>query len=282
MTTATKKMPFLVETDDLAYELAVSLEAITPKQASDYLRKNFKGNRKLSNVRVRRYANVMKRGHWRVTHEGIAFDDDGHLIDGQHRLSAIVESGATVQMLVVTGLPTEVYQALGRPMMRRIDAVATEEWIDARVVAIGRVMLLGVRSGSGIDVSGLDEDALLTAIRMHERAISFVTERHHNKIVTAPVLGACARAYYHAAPERLDAFLKVLQTNEPENAQKDHAALVLRRFITDEALGSNSYKARADLYRRTQTALTHFLAGRRVEGKLTPAEREQYPLPEAE
>lgn len=271
---------FPVAVDDLEYDLTVTLEEITPRKASDYLKANFTGNRKRSNVRVRRYANVMRRGHWRVTHEGIAFDDAGYLIDGQHRLQAVVESGESIQCLVVRGMPTEVYQAIGRPMMRRIDAVATEEWIDARAVAVGRVMMLGVRAGSGIEVAGLDEDALLAGIRNHQRAITFVLERHHNKIVTAPVLGAVARAYYHSDEPRLAQFLKVLQTNEPEDAKADHAALMLRRFISDEANGSNSYKARADLYRRTQSALSCFLAGVKVEGKLLPAERERFPLPD--
>lgn len=287
-TTAAPKTPpvrahagasFPVKTDELTYELTVSLEEITPRLAASYLDLNFAGNRRRSASRARRYGNVMKRGHWRVTHEGIAFNADGKLIDGQHRLQAIVDSGETVTMFVVRGLPDEVYQALGRPMVRRIDAVATEEWIDSRVVAVGRVMLLGVRAGSGMEVAGLDEDALLTGIRQHQRALEFVMSRHHNKLITAPVLGAVARAYYSADPERLAQFLAVLQTNEPGDAKADHAALMLRRYITDDKHGANSYRARADLYRRTETAISWFLAGQRVPGKLHPAERERFPLP---
>ena len=41
-------------------------------------------------------ARDMKAGHWRLTHQGIAFDPAGVLIDGQHRLWAIVESDTTL------------------------------------------------------------------------------------------------------------------------------------------------------------------------------------------
>ena len=270
---------FEVSFAGLRYEVSVTLELITPLRAAEYLKHNYEGNRKLSQQRARKYAAPMGRTEWLVTHEGLAFDNKGRLFDGQHRLTACIESGEEFMTFVFRGFPEDVYQALGRPMIRRIDDVATEEWIDARAVATGRVMLLGVRAGSGIAVAGLDEGALLDGLREHEKALRFVTSRHHNKIVTAPVLGACARAYYHAEAQRLDAFLRVLQNNEPDDSQADHAALMLRRFITDEANGSNSYKARADLYLRTETALSYFLASKRVDGKLTPSTTERFPLP---
>ncbi len=42
----------------------------------------------------------MREGHWDTTHQGIAIASDGTLVDGQHRLLAIVESGVTVRMNV--------------------------------------------------------------------------------------------------------------------------------------------------------------------------------------
>lgn len=269
-----------VEYDGIHYHVTATLEEITPLTAREYLDHNYEGNRKKSKTRINRYKNVMGRRRWRLTHEGIAFDEDGKLIDGQHRLEGVVESGEPIPCLVVRGLPTEVYEALGRPMMRRIDDVANEEWITSRTVAIGRILLLGVRAGSGIDVAGLDEDRLLQGIREYADGIQFAEQHHHNKIVTAPVLGVVARAYYTADRDRLAEFLHVLQTNEPQHAQDDQAALRLRRYITDETNGSGSYKARAQLYLLTQSALVSFLA-RQTSPKLVPAEREHFPLPGA-
>src|SRR5438046_2404287 len=46
-------------------------------------------NRPLSRSTVRGFADAMRSGEWLVTHQGVAFDTDGVLVDGQHRLAAI-------------------------------------------------------------------------------------------------------------------------------------------------------------------------------------------------
>ena len=84
-------------------EPMMSLETITPDVAERWLGKNLH-NRNLSEVSVRRMAGAMTRGEWRLNGETIKFDDDGHLIDGQHRLKAVVESGVTITSFVLRGL----------------------------------------------------------------------------------------------------------------------------------------------------------------------------------
>lgn len=76
---------------------------ITPEMAKEFLTHNI-GNRPMRRENVREYAHAMLDGSWRLTHQGIAFDSNGVLIDGQNRLTAIVESGMTVPMNVTTGI----------------------------------------------------------------------------------------------------------------------------------------------------------------------------------
>src|ERR1700744_3535283 len=80
------------------------LEIITPKIATQYIALNHKNNRNLKPSVVQNLATQMSRGEWETTHQGIAFDTEGYLIDGLHRLSAIVLSGVTVEMMVTYGL----------------------------------------------------------------------------------------------------------------------------------------------------------------------------------
>jgi hypothetical protein len=47
----------------------------------------------------------MRAGQWLLTHQGVAIDDAGELIDGVHRLLAIIESGATIKMMVTRDIP---------------------------------------------------------------------------------------------------------------------------------------------------------------------------------
>jgi hypothetical protein len=91
---------------------------ITPAQASLWLQNN-PSNRPLRESTVLAYAADMKDGNWVPTHQGICIDENGILIDGQHRLAAIVRSGCTVGMLVTRGLPA----ALEGKRIKTIDAV---------------------------------------------------------------------------------------------------------------------------------------------------------------
>jgi len=51
------------------------------------------GNRNCKPRVVAKYASDMTEGRWVDTHEPIAMSVDGNLIDGQHRLAAVIESG---------------------------------------------------------------------------------------------------------------------------------------------------------------------------------------------
>ena len=83
-----------------------TLETITPSIAECYLSKN-KGNRPIRKGSVASLARAIRRGDWRITHQGIAFMENGDLGDGQHRLKAIVVAGIPVQVLVARGLKDE-------------------------------------------------------------------------------------------------------------------------------------------------------------------------------
>jgi hypothetical protein len=74
---------------------------ITPDMAADWLEsRQFDGNRKPSKAKIDQHAGAMKAGRWLETHQGIAFDTEGKLIDGRHRLMAVVSAGVTVKMWV--------------------------------------------------------------------------------------------------------------------------------------------------------------------------------------
>jgi hypothetical protein len=83
-------------------------QIITPAMARQWLEKSNTKNRPMKEETVMAFARDMKSGNWLRTHQGIAFDADGRLLDGQHRLAAIVRSGVTIEMLVTTGLPSTV------------------------------------------------------------------------------------------------------------------------------------------------------------------------------
>lgn len=73
----------------------VSLLRITPEEAKRLLGRNA-NNRNLNSDRVKRLAQSLTRGEWKVNGETIKLAPDGQLLDGQHRLAAIAQSGVAI------------------------------------------------------------------------------------------------------------------------------------------------------------------------------------------
>jgi hypothetical protein len=80
--------------------------AVTPKLATQWLETNTR-NRGIRRYRVSRYAADMVAGRWAMTGEPIKFSRDNQLLDGQHRLLAVVEAGVNVPMAVARGIDPE-------------------------------------------------------------------------------------------------------------------------------------------------------------------------------
>jgi hypothetical protein len=91
--------------------LLMKTEKITPAVAETYLA-TMKRNRKLRVRLVERYADSMSAGQWKLTGEPIKFNKDGELIDGQHRLAAVIRSGKTIEADVRRDLHPDVFMEL--------------------------------------------------------------------------------------------------------------------------------------------------------------------------
>ena len=88
-----------------------AVETITPALAQAYLSTST-GNRSLAKKNVQFYARQMREGKWTVSHQGIAFSVNGDLIDGHHRLTAIIEANVSVGMMVARGVSVESRQVI--------------------------------------------------------------------------------------------------------------------------------------------------------------------------
>lgn len=103
-------------------EPTVSTETITPDDARRYLGFNTH-NRNLRARVVSGYARDMKSGNWRWNGETIKIAKDGTLLDGQHRLAAIVEAETAVDMLVIRGLPNLAQETMDAGAKRTLGDV---------------------------------------------------------------------------------------------------------------------------------------------------------------
>ena len=119
-------------------------EKITPKRAQELLSTaSDQRQRHLSVPRVKKFALAMKAGSWRLTHQPIAVDAHGVLIDGQHRMAAVVQSGVTCSFLVAYESEASTFDVIDTGQARTAaDSLAIAGYTNVNVLAASVRLLL--------------------------------------------------------------------------------------------------------------------------------------------
>jgi hypothetical protein len=84
---------------------------VTPERAQAWLDRGG-ANRKINKRSVRRLVRAIEVGEWELTGETIKLDKDGRVRDGQHRLTAIIETGKPQQCIVVRGIAESAFDKI--------------------------------------------------------------------------------------------------------------------------------------------------------------------------
>lgn len=162
--------------EDISSTPGVDVVAISPEMAERWLGRNIR-NRNRRNKVVDRYADDMAAGRWRFTGDGIKFSNAGHLLDGQHRLLAVLKSGATVVMTVTTGLDDEAQDVMDTGAKRTgADVLSMRDIKNAvTVAALCRVIAVGLDDtdplSHGRILEMIEQDP--TLVPLVDRALSF-------------------------------------------------------------------------------------------------------------
>lgn len=91
---------------------------LTPQRAASYLEGNDK-NRPSSQRHMKNLSAEMRLGKWNgLNGETIKISKSGKLVDGQHRCLAVVDSGVTVDALVVMGVDDNVFCTIDEGVKR--------------------------------------------------------------------------------------------------------------------------------------------------------------------
>lgn len=242
-----------------------------------------KANRNRVDALVKRYANDMYRNFWPVTHQGIAFDVDNEMIDGQHRCWATVLSGYSHWVLVTRGLPLISMDAMDKGYIRSAAhslQIKQHKFGTTRAVAVARRMVGGPHRMAR--KSKLSDAALYEFMDAHYDALSFaldISDKHHTP---APICACIARAYYHATKEQLKRFVDVVEDRIPAgmltNDDQSAHALLLKR-TRDRGNPGGSEGVSCEWYQYTQEALRSMLTGRNKKELRGGVTEDIFPLP---
>lgn len=94
----------------MSIELSGGMELITPKDAAYILESKNKSNRPLRAGTISQYAREMIEGRWNSgVSDAIAFTVEGELLNGQHRLSAVVQANISIRFFVARNVPKNAF-----------------------------------------------------------------------------------------------------------------------------------------------------------------------------
>lgn len=100
-------------------------------------------NRPIRKTEVDLWKDIIERGKWRYTHQGIAIDSSGVLQDGQHRLTAILQTEVPVEMQISIGMPPENFNAIDNGLRRSFGDVAAHLGLgSSRVGSTARLLII--------------------------------------------------------------------------------------------------------------------------------------------
>jgi hypothetical protein len=254
---------------------------VSPELALKWLEGNTH-NRPINHAHVNALVRDIKAGRWRVTHQGIAFDAEGLLIDGQHRLWAIVEANQAVRVRAFYNEPLENKQFVDcgkrRTNLDILHLTGDLGEVTDRQLATLRAMLAG-QSGTSLRMTPSEE---AEQYRRHHEAVDFAIRHLGNSrvkgIATATVRAVIARAYYYVNPEDLKHFCDVLQSGLA-TTNADVSVSMLFQFLlrTSEACKKDSIRRLR--YMKTEWALDAYLDGKHPK-RLCGSNDELFPLPE--
>lgn len=93
-----------------ATEPYATLMEVTPQLATEWFKTRRRSkNRNLSRTNISQYEKDMLNGRWIINNDAIAFDTQGFLLNGHHRLMACINSGVAFRTFIHWNLPDESF-----------------------------------------------------------------------------------------------------------------------------------------------------------------------------
>lgn len=236
---------------------------ITPSMANEWLGTS-KGNPRWKNkakvvdkTTVKKIADDIKNGLWNPGNGSIAFDEDGVLVDGHHRLTAIVAANIPVESLVVFGIKEQGLIHIDENIVRKSHQRLGVDSILVSAANIHYFMLNGkTKKSESIEMISkwIDEHP------MAQFALD-ISSRGKNHPITKN--GSCVQAMtcaleYDVPVETLIRFVEVVNTGFSYGMNESSAVIIRNMFMGNVSRLQNDRIHRS---RATQEAIRDFVNG---------------------
>ncbi len=249
---------------------------VTPELAAKWLAKMVK-QRKIRPNRLSCYVNSRKNGEWALTHQGIAFDTDDVLIDGQNRLTMVIKTGMPTPMFVVRNVPKIGCRHIDENLPRTaVDALrmSGDGDFSTSELSVVRVILSYPSSEPGSSMFSKEE--YLRRISKWSEHLAFANQ-HKGQSITRAVRALAARADAAGVDrDRLTLWCEILVSGMPIDPAHDSAAISYRNYLISQ--NKNGQFIEVEKYCKGQAALSYFL-DRKPMSKVYGTDKDLFPVP---
>lgn len=252
------------------------LMEVTPQFAQEVLDDHNVKNRLIQKDRVEMYARLMRQGDWKPINQ-IVFHRNGRLLNGQHRLMAVVKADMPIMFHVLFGADDSYITAIDEAPKRSNTDISHLMGLDfsGKVMSTAKFMLL--MRGKDKHRSR-NEDIAFCQERIDKlRLVTSVlktTCREKKGMTISPVQAAFVCASYHVPEEQLVEIMNLLMSGSHEF--DDEPIWRLREYLMTADLGGTT--ERANVYRKTENAIRLHVSGKRAVHLQAPR-TELFPVP---
>jgi hypothetical protein len=220
---------------------------VTPEIAAEWLSHNT-GNRRLVANHVASLEAVLNRGEWALNGETIKFSSSGRLLDGQHRLTACVNSGVGFWTYVIFGLPEAAFDTIDTNARPRKpgDILSINGKLHANSLA-ACVKFLWVFSQNGQFYdggkgAGFSPRVCMDILDRRPSLEQFVSLTHNSRVMSSPSLFAALAYLFSCVDDSLSAeFVNVIKDGSADLARPFN---VLRESLIGRRMTSVSIGTR--------------------------------------
>lgn len=240
---------------------------ITPGDAQQLLDSQG-ANRPLTASNAQALARVIENGDWAENGEALIFDEDGKLMDGQHRLRGCVLANKSIISYCVFDIPRRFFSTLDDGRKRTgADTLAIAGVKHAAITsAIARICVIcesGSVAGFGRSVPNKITQAYVKKHKDVEKSAAFVSNiKDINAIVAPALVGYVHLMAARHNPRKADEFVEKLVSGEGL-AAGDPILLLRNRLISIRAGDANRITRYMKLALMAK-AWNLFVAGKKV------------------
>jgi hypothetical protein len=243
---------------------------MTPEQARIIIA-NQPSQRPINRGNITKLRGEIMDGRFRLTHQGIAFDEDGLLRDGQHRLIACIECDTSIEVMANFNEPADLFTCYDTGTVRKVGTT---------LLLLGQVKSASIGNSvsgaakffwaynndrnpghNGSVISGWNLEVMNKVLEKNPDIYRFVNELQSRRRVPYQVAPTAAMftMFSQANEEKASVFID--QCLNGENIKKGDPAYTLRESI----LHYGQRQTPLDKMYKTARAWNAFYEGRKID-----------------